>query len=94
MCVITVIIIKGQCVYGFHGSEAFPSIAALLTHHIENQVPIYVPGNRHIYLKQSVCKQITFSEQCTIIHDSIIFDDKPVEVERSDYSFCHFKAFQ
>ena len=78
---ITFIIIKGKCAYGFNGSEAFPSIAALLTHHIENQIP--VPANNQFYLEQPVCKQITFSEQRIINHNSIIFDDKPIEVERS-----------
>ena len=73
--------IKGKSQYGFHGSEAFSSIAALLTHHIENQVPI--PGYDQFYLKHPVCKQITFNEQHVINHDSIIFDDRPIEIERS-----------
>ena len=34
-------------------------------------------------MEQPVCKQITFSEQRIINHNSIIFDDKPIEVERS-----------
>ena len=75
------ITIKGECAYGFHGSEAFPSIAALLTYHIEKQIS--VPGHNHFYLKQPINKQITFNEQRTISHNSIIFDDKPIEVERS-----------
>ena len=83
MCKLATVIIylQGQCAYGFHGSEAFPSIAALLTHHIENQVPI--PGYHQFCLRQPVCKQITFNEQHAISHNSIIFDDKPIKVERS-----------
>ena len=77
----TIITIKGESQYGFHGSEAFPSIAALLTHHIENQIPI--PEYHQFYLRQPVCKQIKFNEQRTIRHSNIIFDDKPIEVERS-----------
>ena len=34
-------------------------------------------------MKQPVCKQIKFNEQRTIRHGNIIFDDKPIEVERS-----------
>ena len=34
-------------------------------------------------MKQPVCKQIKFNEQRTIRHSNIIFDDKPIEVERS-----------
>ena len=89
MCIVIVIIviifIKGECAYGFHGLEAFPSVAALLTHHIEKQIPI--PEHDKIYLKHPVCKQITVNEECPISHDSIIFDDTPIEVERSGHIY-------
>ena len=78
-------IIKGACAYGFYGSGAFPSIAALLTHHVENQIS--VPGHKHFYLKQPINKHITFNEQRTISHDAIIFDDKPIEDGRSGCIF-------
>ena len=42
-----------------------------------------MPGYDQFYLKQTVCKHITFNEQRAIRHKSIIFDDKPIEVERS-----------
>ena len=77
----TIITIKGKYTYGLHGSEVFPSIAALLTHYIENQIPI--PEYHQFYLRQPVCKQIKFNEQRTIRRHNIIFDDKPIEVKKS-----------
>lgn len=83
-CVI-LFIIKGEYTYGFQGANAFPSIAALLSHYIENQISIH--KYQQFYLKQPVCKQITVNEQHPINHNSIIFDDKPIEVERSSHIY-------
>ena len=82
---INIIVIKGECAYGFQGADAFPSIAALLTHYIENQISIH--GSQQFFLRQPVCKQIKINGQHPINHKSIIFDERPIEVERSGHIY-------
>ena len=81
----TDIIMKGECAYGFHGADGFASITELLTYYIENQISVH--KYQHFYLKRPVCKQITVNEQYPINHHDIIFDDKPIEVERSGHIY-------
>lgn len=91
-----ILILQRKCLYYLvEPSVSFPSINELLTYYIDNQVSI--SKHEQFFLKQPIYKEIKFkeSEQISVDHNDILFDDAPVHTERlSHIYFATLKHFK